>query len=198
MLRSGLTFTCAAAAVLSMACGSNQSNAERNGSPAIPPSGAAARGDVPVAVEVRGCLTAAGDRFVLTALKTASGSTTGTDSSSAGSVRDSASADAVPTTETYQLTSGNESELRQYVGREVRVFGDAEPPRLAEVRETTPSAPAVGTSGQQKDPAAADRPQAQVKSLSETRLQVRKLAVSTVTPTGSECSATSRVSPSGR
>jgi hypothetical protein len=197
MLRSGLALTCAVATTLSLACGSSQSDAERNDRPAIPPSGAAARGEVPVPIEVRGCLTAADGRFALTALRTASGSTAGNDNAAVDS-RDGGGADAVPTTETYQLTGGDESELRQYVGREVRVFGDAEPPRLAEVREGTPAAPAVGTSGEQNHPDAVDRPQPQVKNLSETRLQVRKLEVATVTPTGSECSSDSRVSPPAR
>jgi hypothetical protein len=70
-----------------------------------------------------GCLTAAGDRFVLTALE----------------------AGGAAATELYQLV-GSDDELRKHVGREVNVTGVAEPAQVAELRETSPATP-TGTAG---------------------------------------------------
>jgi hypothetical protein len=70
-----------------------------------------------------GCLTASGDRYVLTALERGGNAET----------------------ELYQLV-GNTDELRKHVGREVRVTGDAEPGQRAELQQPTESTPA-GTSG---------------------------------------------------
>ena len=105
-------------------------------------------------VEETGCLTGSGDRFVLTALE-----------------RETAE------TEMYQLV-GDNAELRKHVGREVRITGDAEPARVAELRE---SATSTGTAG------SSERPQAQVTTQAQTRLETRQLRVATVAPTGNEC-----------
>jgi hypothetical protein len=82
-----------------------------------------ARTNQSTAVTEVGCVTASGDRFVLTSLE---------------------SGDR-PATEVYQLVGTND-ELRKHVGREVLVTGEAQPAGIAEVRETTPATP-VGTSG---------------------------------------------------
>ena len=104
-----------------------------------------------------GCLTSAGDRYVLTALEGGGGAAT----------------------ELYQLV-GEEDELRSLVGREVRVTGDAEPGQVAQINEPSQSTP-VGTSG------AGSGNQAQVTTQAETRIETRKLRVATVAATGGEC-----------
>ena len=111
------------------------------------------------AVTEVGCLTAAGDRFVLTSLESGER----------------------PSTELYQLF-GTSDELREHVGREVLVTGEAEPAGIAEVRETTPATP-VGTSGANIQAAP------QVRTESQVRLETRQLRVLTVTPTGDDCPA---------
>jgi hypothetical protein len=114
----------------------------------------------PVALSVTGCLTAADGRFALTEL----------------------SGDRQPTTETYQLTNADE-QLRPHVGKQVRVNGEAEPARVAEVRESTPTTPA-GTAGQQT---ATNQPA--VSTETRTRLETRTVSVTSVTPTGQDCPA---------
>jgi hypothetical protein len=112
----------------------------------------------PVPVNETGCLTARGDQFVLTDLERGEGATT----------------------ETFQLV-GNEAELRQHVGKQVRVNGEAEAPKVAVVQESTPppsdSRP-QGTTGS-TDP--------KVTSQVQTRMEVRKLTVTSVEPTGANC-----------
>lgn len=112
----------------------------------------------PAPIMVTGCLTAADGRFVLTEL----------------------SGDRQPTTEAYQLTNADE-QLRPHVGKQVRVNGEAEPARVAEVRESTPTAPA-GTAGQQTT-----TNQPAVSTETRTRLETRTMSVTSVTPTGQDC-----------
>jgi hypothetical protein len=112
-----------------------------------------------MAVTEVGCVTASGDRFVLTSLDSGER----------------------PATELYQL-DGTSAELRQHVGREVLVTGEAQPAGIAEVRETTPSTP-VATSG--SDAGA----QPEVRTESQVRLETRQLRVLTITPTGDDCAA---------
>ena len=82
-----------------------------------------------------GCLTASGNRFVLTALERGG-----------------------PTeTQMYEL-AGSIDELRPYVGREIRVTGVAEPAQVADLRESSPSTPA-GTAGTE-----GNRPQVQTQA----------------------------------
>lgn len=82
-----------------------------------------------VPTEDTGCLTANGDRFVLS------------------------SPDAQgPGTELYQLV-GAEDELRKHVGKVVRISGEAEPPQTAELRQ--PPVPAAGTAGDEAKPTVA-------------------------------------------
>jgi hypothetical protein len=115
----------------------------------------------PIAVTEMGCLTARGDQFVLTDLERGEGEAT---------------------TDTFQLV-GNNDELRRHVGQQVRVTGEAEAPRVAVIQESTP-APAdarpQGTAGS-SDP--------KVSTQSETRVETRKLTVSSVQPTGASCAA---------
>ena len=106
---------------------------------------------------VEGCLTAAGDRFVLTQLR-------GED------------AGVRPTTETYQLINADD-QLRPHVGQQVRVSGEAEAPAVTNLREPVPnvSQPA-GTSGD-----------AEVTTQESTRLEAARMRVISVTPTGDGC-----------
>jgi hypothetical protein len=114
-------------------------------------------------VEETGCLTAAGGRFVLTALE---------------------SGGATAETELYQLV-GSDDDLRQHVGKEVRVIGMAEPAQVATVRESSAPAP-TGTSGD-----AGDRG-AEVRTEAQTRLETRRMRVTSVNATGDDCPAAPR------
>jgi hypothetical protein len=131
-------------------------------------------GGTPEAMTVTGCLSSAGGRYVLTELEG-----TGT---SAGSGQ--------ATTETYQLTDADEK-LRDHVGKQVRVNGHAEPARIAEVRESTPPAPATatGTAGAQSGN------QPTVSSETQTRLELRRMEVLSVQPTGEDCPAGTTTGP---
>jgi hypothetical protein len=152
---------------LAAACGGGTGDAASE-QPGTTPGNGAAREEVggqagarPEPISVDGCLTEANGRFVLTQLEREGGTAT----------------------ETYQLTTNAPDDLRQHVGREVRIAGEAAAARVAEVRESTPpgagaTSPA-GTSGQQGG--------AEVSTESTTRLEMRQLAVSSVTPTGDEC-----------
>jgi hypothetical protein len=185
---------------LGLAAGCGGSNKDEQGSAASNDQNTAQGRPAPVTQT--GCLTARGDQFVLTDLDR--GTTRAPDQAA---------------TETYQLI-GNTDELRQHVGKQVRVNGEAEPAQVAEVRETTPAAPqpnATGTSGQTpaaqpqgsaqaqsgSAPAQGGAGQAQsgsaqmqgggsnpqVTSQTETRLEVAKLRVQSITPTGESCAA---------
>jgi hypothetical protein len=115
----------------------------------------------PAVVTQTGCLTARGDQFVLTDLERGEGEAT---------------------TETFQLI-GNHEELRQHVGKQVRVSGEAEAPKVAVVQESTPPSPKTapeGTSG---------RAEPKVTTQAETRVETRKLTVTSVQPTGASCAA---------
>ena len=119
----------------------------------------------PEPITATGCLTASGGRFVVTALD----STT-----------------AVPTTTTYNLSGGNEGELRQQVDREVRVAGEASPARVADVRNAP--TPAVGTTGSDAGHDVAPGTEPRVKTEESMRFAVRDVKVLSVTPTGNPCS----------
>jgi hypothetical protein len=125
-------------------------------------------GGPPEVMTVTGCLSSAEGRYVLTQLE--SGGT--------------AAAPGEATTETYQLTNADEK-LREHVGKQVRVNGEAEAARIAEVRETTPPAPATatGTAGNQSG----NEPT--VSSETQTRLELRRMSVMSVMPTGEDCPA---------
>jgi hypothetical protein len=119
---------------LTVACGGNKDEADiAERDPKV-----GDRGDGrPMAITETGCLTAQGDRFVLTALESAAAAGTAKpEPGAAGSQKpgqgaaESRSADAQPTTESYQLI-GNEDELRPLVGKQVRVSGEADPPKVA-------------------------------------------------------------------
>jgi hypothetical protein len=121
MKRTILMSVCVAAAALSVGCG--RRDASQNDKKNIldlathpAPAGTIAP------VEVIGCLSASGDRFVL--------SHADKDNSK---------------TVAYQLVNADE-QLRPLIGREVRVTGEAQPIQKAETRATSPPQPAA-TSG---------------------------------------------------
>jgi len=107
------------------------------------------------AVSVDGCLTASGEKFMLASLDK----------------------DASRTT-VYQLMNADD-QLRNFVGKEVRVTGQAEAIQSAETREVTP--PAAATTGTSAEA------QPKVSTVTDTKLDVHKLTVASVTPTGDSC-----------
>jgi hypothetical protein len=113
------------------------------------------------AVTVDGCLSASGDTFMLASLDKESSKTT-----------------------VYQLMNADD-QLRNMVGKEVRVSGQAEPTQSAETREVTPPAP-TATSGKSTEAAP------KVSTVTDTKLDVHKLTVASVTPTGDTCAAGAR------
>jgi hypothetical protein len=146
------------------------------------------RGDNrPVPVTETGCLTAAGDRFVLTSLQGgAAGGAQGQAQQGSGTPT---AQRGQSTTESYQLI-GDEEQLRPHVGKQVRVSGEADAPKVAEVRESTPPTDAGGATGTagQAEPAKPGEPQ--VATSTQTRLEVTQLRVQSITPTGEACTAT--------
>src|SRR5690242_10917748 len=121
MTRASIFGICSVCAVLATACGGKQAAQANNDTGANAPAAKAFRdhaSDRPQPVDVRGCLTASGDQFVLTELQ-------------------DASAAPKPTTETFLLTNAavQKVDLRRYVGQQVEVAGEADPARVADVRE---------------------------------------------------------------
>ena len=113
-------------------------------------------------ISVTGCLTADGDRFMLTRLNE--------------------DATPVATTEVYQL-DGDEDDMRQHVGKMVQVFGDAPPATVAQVDQSAPSA--AGTAGQGDG-------SAQVAVRETTRFETRELDVISLTSTDQPCPSAGR------
>lgn len=158
------TLVVAAAAAISLAAcgGGNNSTDEARGEPDA--NNPLLNSDVrPQPLTATGCLTASNGRYVVTALD------------------DTA---ATPTTVTYQLSGGDESDLQQHVNREVRIAGEADPPQIADVRDI--GTPAVGTGGS-ADANGANGVDPQVRTQQAMRFEVRHVKVSSVTPTGDEC-----------
>jgi len=115
-----------------------------------------------------GCLTSAGDQFVLTDVKARGG------------------AAVAPTTNAYLLLIGNDHQLRQLAGQRVRVIGQSDPMQIADIHEFTPMVRAnpsnapVGTSGR-----AASEPR--VGDDYHLRVEVHRMRVGAVIPTGQRC-----------
>jgi hypothetical protein len=127
-------------------------------------------------IEVIGCLTGSGDQFALTELERSDANTN----------------TVAPATETYQLV-GDNNQLRQHVGKQVKVAGMADTPTVAIVRESSPAAPAVppaaGTTGEQSAAAARPDPAAgpKVSTQEQTRLEVARLNVRTISVVADRC-----------
>ena len=185
MKRASVTGVFALCLGLSAACGGGSNDAEiAESNPEVTGRGDEGRSRT---VSETGCVTAEGDRFVLTALEPgAAGDQARQDQGGANRT-----ASAQPTTQSYQLI-GKDDELRQLVGQQVRVNGEADPPKVAEVRESTlPTAAssgtgATGTTGQ-AEPAKPGEPQ--VSTSTATRLEITQLRVQSITATGEACPA---------
>ena len=158
MKRAGVISICAALAVLSGACGRHSSsleekNTERKNIVELAthpaPPGSTA------AVSVDGCLSVSGDRFMLASLDK----------------------DASKTV-VYQLVNAND-QLRNLVGKEVRVTGEARAGQSTETRAVTPPAP-TATSGKPNT-------EAKVATVEDTKLDTRTLTVASVSVTGDSC-----------
>ena len=118
-------------------------------------------GTAPRTIAAEGCLTAQGNRYVLTEIDRAR--------------------TTEATTESYRLV-GMEAELRGLVGQRVEVTGAAEPERVVDVREVSPSASARTPQGTSGADAAG-----QVATVQSTRLEIGDLRVSSVNGTGARC-----------
>jgi hypothetical protein len=118
------------------------------------------RSDGESAASRTGCLTTSGENFVLTDIERGDS----------------------PSSEMFRL-EGNENELRPHVGQRVRITGDAEPAKVAVMRESTPPDPEARPEG------TAGGATPNVASETETRVEVRKLTVASVEPTGQSCAA---------
>jgi len=153
MKRTVLMSMCISAVLLSSACG-RRDNAQDNKSILDLATQKAPAGSVaPVSVE--GCLSASGDKFMLASFDKDSSKTI-----------------------VYQLTNADD-QLRNLVGKEVRVTGEAQQTQSAETREVTPPAP-TATTGQAAEP--------KVSTVEDTKLDVHKMTVASVAPTGDMCS----------
>jgi hypothetical protein len=115
-----LTTWCAVglAAVLTAAC--DQTKSEEGTLESRPEVGE--EDGRPRVITASGCVTASGERFVLTDLKGQDGSAL---------------------TETYRLV-GDDEDIRPHVGKMVQVTGASEPEQIVDVRQSTGS---VGTGG---------------------------------------------------
>jgi len=127
-------------------------------------------------VIVEGCLTASGDRFVLSELDRGKPGPR-----VAAQQGERPAAEEEPTTESYRLV-GMDDTLRPLVGQRVEITGASEPEKVVDVRESAPAtAPAgeraAGTSG--SDP--------QVSTVQTTRLEISDLRVRSVQATGARC-----------
>lgn len=142
--------------------------------------------DAPALVTARGCLTASGDRFVLTELERGAAGEAAREPGDAGTT-----ASAQPTTESYQLI-GDADELRKLVGRQVEVSGAANPPRVAEVREMTPPTEPGSATGTTGAPTPPESGEPRVATTTETRLEVTQLRVEALSDTGQPCVTTGR------
>ena len=153
MKRTILMSICAGAVVLSVGCGRRNAQDDKKNILDLATHPAPAGAIAPV--EVVGCLSASGNRFVVSHIDKDDSKTVA-----------------------YQLVNADD-QLRPLIGREVRVSGEAQATQKAETRAVTPPQPAA-TSGKSE-------PEAKVTTVEETKLDMQKLAVASVSPTGDPC-----------
>jgi hypothetical protein len=121
-----------------------------------------------------GCVTAAGNQFVLTALQRGEAQPSLQRGTSGGRPN--------PTTEAYVLVGADE-QLRKLVGRRARIAGEADAAEIADLREVSPLVRtrgedgAVGTTGTTTA----------IGSGSYLRLQIHRVRVLSANATGDEC-----------
>jgi hypothetical protein len=116
----------------------------------------------PAPVNVTGCLTAAGDRFVLTQLR-----------------------ESDSTTDAYQLVNADD-QLRSLVGQQVRIGGEAEAPKVAVVREHEVG---VAANGQATGTSGTGDAEPNIRTQETAKIATRRMSVLSVTPTGDRCAA---------
>jgi hypothetical protein len=144
---------CISALLLSSACG-RRDNAQSDNKSILDLATQKAPAGSVAPVSVDGCLSASGDKFMLASFDTNSSKTT-----------------------VYELMNADD-QLRNLVGKEVRVTGEAQATQSAETREVTPPAP-TSTTGETAEP--------KVSTVEDTKLDVHKMTVASVTPTGDAC-----------
>lgn len=164
-----LLLTCCAVA-LPVALAASCNRADRDESPVeSTPTVYGDRNEVrPSPIAVEGCLTASGDRFVLTQLKP-----------------DETSQPGATGTESYRLV-GMGDELRPHVGKRVRITGESEPEQVVDVRQSTPLVGAP-QAGRADHPAGTTGPEAQVGTTATTRIEINDLQVRSITATTEPC-----------
>jgi len=154
MNRTILMSVCIAGVALSVACGRRDTaQADKKNILDLATHPVPAGSVAPV--EVIGCLSSSGNRFVL--------SHADKDNSK---------------TVAYQLVNADE-QLTPLVGKEVRVTGETQPIQQADARTVTPPQ-AAPTSGSSES-------NAKVATVEETKLDMQKLTVASVAPTGDSC-----------
>ena len=151
MKRTILMSMCISAVLLSSACGRRDSAQGDNKNILDLATQKAPAGSV-APVSVDGCLSASGDKFMLASFDKDSSKTT-----------------------VYQLMNADD-QLRNLVGKQVRVTGEAQSTQSAETREVTPPAPTATTGEAPK-----------VSTVEDTKLDVHKMTVASVAPTGDTC-----------
>lgn len=142
--------------------------------------------DIPPTLIVEtGCVTASDDRFVLTDLQP-----TGTTDIKPGGTEAEAPR---PITEAYLLV-GAETALREHVGRQVRVSGEAHPERIVEIRHLQPlvSADRATQARAELDEEAGEKHiETKVGVGYQLRLEIGGMLVRAVEPTGELCELSS-------
>jgi hypothetical protein len=155
MKRGILMSICIGAVALTGACSRHDNNTQSGKKNIVELAAQPATAGAIAPVSVDGCLSVSGDRFMLASLDKASSKTT-----------------------VYQLMNADD-QLRNLVGRKVRVTGEAQQTQSAEVREVTPPAPAATTGKPGTE--------AKVSTVEDTKLDVHKMTVASVAPTGDAC-----------
>ena len=121
-----------------------------------------------------GCLTASGDRFVLTDLESGEPHPSLKHNWTATRPR--------PTTEAYVL-EGDDDPLRNLVGRRVRVVGEAVPEQIVEIHQMSPRVRVRPAN----TPVGAEGVTPAVGDYAVLRLEVHRLRVMSAYPTGDDC-----------
>jgi hypothetical protein len=127
----------------------------------------------PVAISEDGCLTASGSQFVLTDLERAEPHPSLRHERPVGTR-------PRPTTEAYVLVGADEK-LTNMVGKRVRVVGEADPAQVAEIHQMSPTVRVRAVGSKDLHPT--------VREYGVLRFEVHRLRVTSLNPTGDDCSA---------
>ena len=121
-----------------------------------------------------GCVTAAGNQFVLTALHRGEVQASLPEGMSGGRAR--------PTTEAYVLV-GADAQLQKLVGRRARIAGEADPVEITDFREVSPLIREFGDDG----PVATSGTTSAICTGAYLRLQIQRVRVLSANATGDPC-----------